>query len=101
MHVAVIEAQTTAQCPLIEVIRSGGKHAYIKELIVGNEHFFTSILVALVHAIHPKCMFPSVVLGQHVAQIIVHGVQLHVEFGLVGIVFELLSAVLLVAQQAM
>ena len=78
VEMTVIEAQTTAQGQLINLVRRCGKRTEIKQIIVWNQEFVAKVLIVLYHTIGSDSEFPTIFLWEKIMKIIVHRLEFHI-----------------------
>src|SRR5574344_2337880 len=95
----MVQTQPAAEGEVARLITGSAEHADVKQLITGDEIFIALIDVALIHAVYACHEFPSVMFGIEVFDVIVEGMQLHVQTRHVGTLLKFLPPVLLIAHQ--
>ena len=98
MQATVVEAQATAQCQVLYMVRHGGKGSDVEQPIGGYQILRTQVLRPLPHARNASRKLPRILIGQQIMYVVVHGVQTEVEPWCLSILI-LLTAVLLITHQ--
>ena len=102
MQSAVVIAQTTIQRPSVsKTFRGGGIDAEVEEAIVRNQIFLALVARLLIHAADARREFPAVPLMGNVTQVVGQRMQLEEQLVFIGILFVLLTPVLLIADDSL
>ena len=98
VEVSVVEPESSAHAPLSEGFVGGGKESEVEQVVVGHEELLSFVSVGLPHAVDARCDAPSLEFGGEVMNIVVDGVERHVELSLVGFghIFKFFPHILLV-----
>ena len=83
VQMAVVEAQTAAECPMLEALAGGGEDADVEEVVGGNEVLLACVPRLLVHATDAGIKLPTLEGVVGIAGIVSEGVEEEVEAGAV------------------
>ena len=99
---AVVIAHTSIKRPAVAKCLGGSSiYAKVEQSVVGYQVLLALVARLLIHTAYAGRQLPSVKLIGDVSQVVGKGVQLEVQFVLVHILLELLSTVLLVADDGL
>ena len=98
----MIVAQSTVQCPVVaKTLGGGGIETEVEQSVVGNQILLALVTRLLIHTTNTSRQFPTVKLVGNVTQVVCQCVQLEIQLVLIHFLLELLTAVLLVADDGL